>query len=212
MIKGVAAAVIAGIAGAAAWAAVSHFTGYEVGFIAWGIGLIVGIGMIAGAGKSAGTQAGIAAAIIAVVAVVGGKYATVQLALQKLSEQIELAEFEISEHDMLVQHADEVVTEWEAEGRRLEWPEGMTIEGAHLEEHYPTGVWTEAEKRWEALGAEAQQADMAQLEEEGREAFAAFAATAQDEAFVRSFGLFDLLWFGLAVLTAFKVGTGSGSE
>lgn len=212
MIKGVAAAVIAGIAGAAVWAAVSHYTGYEVGFIAWGVGLVVGIAMMAGAGNSAGAQTGVLAAIIAVAAVLGGKYATVHLDLQEFTSEMEASGFEISEHDLLVQHADEVVAEWEAEGRRLAWPEGMTVDEAWEVEDYPPDVWAEAEQRWEALGPQAQQAALAQYEQETREAFASFAETARDEVFLESFSLFDLLWFGLAVLTAFKVGSASAGE
>ena len=209
MIKGVVAAVVAGVLGAAIWAAVSHFTGYELGIIAWGIGAAVGIGMLMGAGEQASGVTGGVAAVIAIAAVLGGKYATVHLDLEEA-----LAEngggWTLTEHSMLVRHADEVVSEWEDEGRTIKWPAGMTVEEAYEEADYPPEVWAEARSRWDRLSPGEQQAALAAEQARADEAVAMFKSDIREEGFLRSFTLFDILWIGLAVFTALKLGAGGG--
>src|SRR5688572_13617259 len=43
-LKGIIGAVLGGVAGAAAWAGVVHFTGYEIKYVAIGVGALVGLG------------------------------------------------------------------------------------------------------------------------------------------------------------------------
>jgi hypothetical protein len=78
--KWILAGSIGGAIGAAVWAAISYFANAEVGYVAWGIGFIVGfmVRLVAGE-KEEGLAPGLTAALIAVVAVLGGKYAGVQL-------------------------------------------------------------------------------------------------------------------------------------
>lgn len=205
MIKGLILGLIAGVIGAGVWAAVSFYTGYEVGFIAWGIGLLVGIGMIAGAQDQASGATGAVAAVIALAAVLGGKYATVHLAFEDLVQAS--GGWTYTEHDMLVVHADEVVVEWEDEGRTVDWPSGMTIDEAYEEEDYPPEVWAEARTRWDALSDQDQKTMLAEYQAGAQAAM----SQARQEGFLRSFSLFDILWIGLAVVTALKLGSG-GTE
>ena len=58
---------IAGIIGATIWAAIEHYTHYQVGYIAWGIGAFVGYGVRRAAGEVEGVFPGVVAALIAVV-------------------------------------------------------------------------------------------------------------------------------------------------
>jgi hypothetical protein len=53
-----------GLIGAAAWIVVVYFTDYELGVIAWGIGVLAGYGVRVVAGERKGT----APAVVAVVA------------------------------------------------------------------------------------------------------------------------------------------------
>ncbi len=273
MIKGLVAALVAGAVGAAIWAAVTHFTGYEVGFVAWGVGLLVGIGMFAGAGNNAGMATGVVAAVVAIAAVLGGKYATVHLAVEQFAGAMN---HEMTEHDVLVRYADRIAGEWEAQGRTVAWPIGSSVETAYNEEDYPADVWAEAEARWDALDEKDRRAALAHdvlvgyadriaaswdeqghslawpedmsietayapedyppdvweaaetqwesLDVEGQQAaidqqrasaeasFGSFTAEARDQIFIESFTLFDLLWIGLALFTAFKVGAGAAGD
>ena len=78
--KWVLAGSIGGLVGAAIWAAISYAVNAEVGYVAWGIGGIVGIAVRFVAGeREEGIGPGVTAAVIAILAVLGGKYAAVHM-------------------------------------------------------------------------------------------------------------------------------------
>ena len=60
--------------GAALWFAVVLFTGYEIGWIAWGLGFSAGAGMAIGHDDPDGTMAGILAGAISIVGILGAKF------------------------------------------------------------------------------------------------------------------------------------------
>ena len=73
-INGLAAAVVATIAGALGWGAISVATGYMIGWVAIGIGVLVGYGMqVFGKGLTAKYSA--VAAVLAVVGCLAGNFA-----------------------------------------------------------------------------------------------------------------------------------------
>ncbi len=73
-VNGLAAGVVASIAGAIAWGAISIATGYMIGWVAIGLGVLVGYGMqVFGKGLTAKYSA--VAAVLAVVGCLGGNFA-----------------------------------------------------------------------------------------------------------------------------------------
>lgn len=56
---------IAGIIGALIWGGIAYSSGYEIGWIAWGIGGLVGFGVLVGVGEEAGLVSGIMALVFA---------------------------------------------------------------------------------------------------------------------------------------------------
>ena len=70
--KAIVAAIIGGIVGALIWGAIAHFTGYEVGYVAWGIGALVGF-LSAKAGGE-GMPNGAICAVITIAALLAGKF------------------------------------------------------------------------------------------------------------------------------------------
>ena len=74
-------ALLAAGAGALAWAAVSYFTGYEVGYVAWGIGALVGVATAKFGGH--GTPCALAAAALAVAGIAGGKLLGTRFVVEK---------------------------------------------------------------------------------------------------------------------------------
>lgn len=60
--------------GAIVWVVVVLFTGYEIGWIAWGLGFASGAGMAIGHEDDDGTTAGIVAAGISTLGIVGAKF------------------------------------------------------------------------------------------------------------------------------------------
>lgn len=71
-------ATIAGLGaaavGASVWAAIAYYADYELGFVAWGIGVAVGFAIARIAGAS-GMPAQAIAVICALLGIAGGKYA-----------------------------------------------------------------------------------------------------------------------------------------
>jgi hypothetical protein len=216
---------VAGLVGAAIWAAIGYFTGLEIGWIAWGIGMLVGIGvrlvgsqeiatfdkvqrrMVRSRVGAEGPVAGSLAAVLAVISVLAGKYALVHLFLSAPASSLE--DF-LDDDAMIASIADQIVVERESAGRAVSWPAGVAADEAFEKADYPLDVWTEAEGRWSALPVEEREnLKRAQAELLG----AAFESLegAQSTMFAASFGVFDLLWFGLAAVTAFRLGASASA-
>lgn len=208
--------LVGGAIGALLWAGVVVFTGYEVGWIAWGVGGLVGFGVAKGNedGGRSSTAAGTLAVVIAVLAIVAGKYAGIQSIMPSDDEitAMFMADFEREEY-LISYVADEVVAEYVSQGRNVDWPSGTIPAQAAYEEDYPADVWAEAESRWVAR-SERERADfrsareaetVASLEESMPEIRAAIAGG----GLAGSFTPMDLIFFGLAMVTAFGVGSGA---
>jgi hypothetical protein len=98
-----------------------------------------------------------------------------------------------------------VAKEYQANGRRLEWPNGVLPEDARTPEDFPAVIWAEAEARWDAKSEAEQEAELAQAEARAH----MFKNLALAMIFFATFDVIDILWIGLAVFTAFKIGSGA---
>ena len=201
--------LVGGIVGAAIWAGIVYATGYSVGWVAWGLGALVGLGVRIMAGQDDGWALGFLAAGIAFVSLLGGKYLAVTLVVNKAVGEIH---FSTTPDEMLVSTADDVVKERLVQGKKVNFAPGMTLEKASKRADYPADVWKEAEKRWFAIPA----GEQARLIKERDQIFEAEmgkkTGELRDRIFQKSFSPFDLLWFGLAMFTAFKLGSGMASS
>lgn len=211
MFRGLIGGLIAGAVGAAVWAGISYGTGYEIGWIAWGIGLVCGLGVAMG-WRGGGAMAGLLAVVISLVSICGGKYASVHLVLNRelgTSETV-LQEWASTLDDELLASyiADEVVLEYENTGRTLDWPAGANMELPSEPSDYPHDVWAEAVRRLNIMTPEEHEEFRASVVEQNRQAIEAVWASAANDGFTESFSLFDIVFFLLAIITAFKVGTG----
>lgn len=88
LIKCVIGGLIGGVLGTAVWAAIAYFAHAEVGWIAWGIGFVVGFGVRFMSAEEQGFMPGMIAVVIAVVSVLAGKYAAVELAFRDLAGEM----------------------------------------------------------------------------------------------------------------------------
>lgn len=113
---------------------------------------------------------------------------------------------------MTVAMADDVIGEWQKQGKPVQFPPGMTLDEADEPHEYPAGVWDEATKRWQALGKPEQQKRMDQAKESRQMLAGALAGALKRQGFLASFSLFDALWFLLAAGTAFRLGSGGYGE
>ncbi len=259
---------IAGAIGAVIWAVVTHYSGYEIGWIAWGIGGLVGIGVRLGTAGSGGIGHGGTAAIIALTAVLGGKWAAVRIEVSAFLADDDatvsaLADIVVAEreeagtpvrmpsiesveslramyprdvwgeavrrwesmdpqqqdamravpalanpHIWLVTLSDAVVEEFESDGRDVDWPPGMDVDSAWREAHYPADVWAEAQTRWDAMSETDRETYKVAVTQHLAEGMVFNEQEMLNWGFMQSFTLFDILWVGLAVVTAFKLGAG----
>lgn len=72
--RGALFSAIGALIGAGIWAGVAIGTGYEIGWIAWGLGGLAGLGMAYGHEDNDGTAAGITAAGISIVGILAAKF------------------------------------------------------------------------------------------------------------------------------------------
>lgn len=207
---GVVGGAIGGAIGAAIWAAVAYFLNVEIGWIAWGVGGLVGLGTALGTGGGH-PAAGVLAVAITVVSILGGKYASIQLALGGEKEEIvESALGQLGDEEYVVSWiANEIASERENAGEEVAWPDPPEEGDGSIESEYPPDIWAEAEGRWQSLTPAEQGARRAEIETEIRENFEVFFGEFDMiEAIKGSMGALDILFFALAIGTAWQLGSG----
>ena len=197
--------LIAGVVGAgiggAAWVLVAYFANMEVGWIAWGIGLLAGLGVRKTMpADEVNPAAGVAAMAAALLVVAASKYFVVHLAVAEIFEPL-AAQAEQAEPIMIV--ADDIAAEREQAGQPVNW-QTSNVGGEEIVV-IPDDLAAEAKLRWEAKSESEQTQYLESKRAERDEQLAAV----RDEAFIGSLGPYDLLWIGLAAMTAFKVGRGA---
>lgn len=208
LLKCAIAGAIGGAVGAGVWAVISYFAHAEVGWIAWGIGFVVGVFVRIAAGEAfEGPLPGVVAAGIAILAVLAGKFAAAHMAASAID--LSQVSMDVTDEQMIVSIADEIIHEREAKGQKVVLLGGKTLDDATTQADYPPAIWKEASQKWTKLGATKQQEQKTVREAKMRQALQAFRQVAEREAFAASFSAFDALWFFLAAATAFKIGHGN---
>lgn len=205
--KGLIAGIIAGIAGAALWAGIAAVTGFEIGWLAWGIGAAVGAAVAWGSEGSPVT--GGLAVVIAILAIVTGKYITVEIVLAKemgtaneeIARQMETEEYLIS------WLADGMVYNLTEAGQTINWPAGVNPDEASAKEDYPPALWAAAEQTWSSTSEEERAEFKTEVQAQVDANVQAFASSIKKDGFLASFGAFDVIFFVLAIATAYKVGS-----
>lgn len=218
----------AGLLGAAVWVGVGYATGYELGFLAWGVGLACGIGVAIGTKGQAGTAGGLLAAAIALVTIIGSRFVLADVHVNAyVREAVAAVERSPSiEHDDFWTGyiADRIIIQRQESGAEIAWPEfvdddydsDFEDEGPdeEFEYHvnpaeYPADIWTEAREQWNRL-------DHEQRVQFREAAIGLMAEDIKGDDVTRGFAkLFVLLWscfhpkallfLGLALATAFTV-------
>ncbi len=213
MVGGVVGGMIGGLLGAAIWAGISWGLNVEIGWVAWGIGGLVGFGANFGA-KGTSPVLGILAVIITCLALVGGKYAAVHLAISSevgsASQVIDEAIAELQNEELMISYmADGIVVERQMENKSINWPANVDPYEANTQADYPADIWKEADAQWQAKTPTEKEEYREELAEDIttniNQAFDDVAA----ESFMASFGIMDLIFFGLAIFTAFKMTSGA---
>ncbi len=208
--KGIIAGIVAGIVGALLWAIFAALTGFEIGWIAWGIGAAVGAAVAWGT-EGSPTSAFIAV-IITIFAILGGKFAAVEMILSKeiKATNQEIVQMIYNDNEYIISWvADDIISELEQRGETIEWPEGVDPQNVTSKTDYPGFIWGVAEQSWNARTDEEKAEFRKAVEEQVNENIRLFASEARGEGFLESFGIIDIIFFFLAIGTAYKVATKS---
>jgi hypothetical protein len=211
LLLGCLGAAIGGAIGSGIWAAVAYNLHIHSGWIAWGVGVLTGMGMIAVARGHAGAITGGLAAIIAVLAVAGGHYFTVSAEVDRIIKHGPSARVIVTDEFATAMIAREVAADMEKKGAKLQWPpEAEDHETGIKKSEFPANVWAQADGRWKKLTPQERDDMKSALQQMVQERMQTAAAEIKTAGFVESFSLFDILWFLLAIGSAFSIGSGAG--
>jgi xanthosine utilization system XapX-like protein len=110
------AGLVAAVVGGVVWGLIVKWTDYEVGFVAWGIGFLVGVAVAAAAGGVRGPVLQAVAVVCALVGILVGKYLSFAWVLQEVAERETQGAIEIS-----VLSADTIDLFFEELGTVFDW-------------------------------------------------------------------------------------------
>lgn len=113
----------------------------------------------------------------------------------------------IDEDAMISTMADNVVLERQARGETIDWPDpGMTFEDATWPEDYPVEIWEEGRRRWQEMTAAEQQTHRDARAAEVAAVISGYHTPQLRAALRQSIGIWDFIWLGAALATAFALG------
>jgi phosphate/sulfate permease len=201
------AASIAGLVGAAIWAGISYATNYEIGYIAWAIGGMVGVAVRYVAGENEeGAGPGVTAAIVAILAVLGGKFVATSLLVSSLSAEME---FTVTDEHMILGYAGDIVRERLQSGQQVVFPNGKTWDDVESLAEVPADIRQQATAMWQALPSGQQKKEKDERQAAVQAMLSGVQSQIRNNAFSGSFSIFDGLWFFLAAGTAYRLGAGN---
>ena len=202
--------LIGGAAGIAIWVLVGYYTHHEVGWIAWGVGFLTGLGVRYVAflgGEEASFGKGLLACLMAIGAILAAKYLVFVLSVGGKGHENPFCaanQMRCDDEALIARIANDIADETINRGEKIAWPAGISRETASKPSDFPANLWKAAQARWNQLGPNGQEQERERLLRA-----MALSEQARWHGFVESFTLWDLLWFGLAIFTAYHVGNGT---
>ena len=212
--QGIVGAIVGAVLGALLWALISWGTGYEIGFVAWAVGGLVGGGAAYMGGR--GTQMGMACAGLALASILVGKIAAVHFSLDGELENIAAEFFTQDTYSEIRTDA----VEFAKLKSRDEYAQFMIQRGytaASRVEDVDAAELAEFEKQT-VPDLRKFTATTPSYSEWAEEQTATFVVNARAEVSVmdavkEGFGMLDIVFGLLGVVTAFRLGEGgAGSE
>ncbi len=197
--RGAGFAVLGGVIGALIWGAVAYTTGWSFGFVAIGVGALVGFGMILGSKARGTVGSGLGAAMIALGCIVGAKFVVAELEAGDWMREAG----KVSDLDAIDQYASEVYDYFAASGQHMSaaGPEG-----------WPPEVYSEAKRLWTETPLVERDEYMLAMGRDARRHAEESRFQVGVAAFVAGFGPVNLVIIGLAAATAYKTGRWNKEE
>lgn len=185
--RALAGGVAGGVIGVVLWASVTYFTGYEIGWVAWLVGVLTGAGASTAIENRGGILVGMLACVIAIGSVGVGKIAMARL---EASEAIANIGHNFTDEDAVLHMA------------RTE-PQNA----ASGEDDDDAATLDRAAARWESMSETERDAYRLQAANEVRQEMEANAEAVTVVTLAGSLSPYDLVWIGLAGVSAFKLGS-----
>jgi hypothetical protein len=203
--------VLGGLLGGAVWALIVHFTHYELGIIAWAVGVAAGFGMLIGAkigGDFDGWPAGLIAAIIAVASLGGSKFANVEILLTRARAEAQSQLQSTMSVDAKVILADQLSDEYTQRKIKLS-TEQVEVPYVLGTTSYAKNLWEDCETRWSKMSESEKASYIAAFEYAQSQAMNSATDSNRKDVYKDLFSLYDILWCILAVLSAARIGSGA---
>jgi hypothetical protein len=197
--------LIGGGIGAFIWATIVKSMGVEVGYVAWLVGGLTGGGVAVVAGGYKGVITGCIAAVISIAAVFGGRYWAISSITEKIVAKYAQSELKVPEEMVPDFMAVDVVREWAAAGKTVNWPSAEAEATAESIADYPPEVQKEVTERWAAMSSTRKAAYIQDLQ---RRVNSAVTKMGTSEVFAKSFDMIDALFAIIAIATAYGVASG----
>ena len=191
---------VGGALGAGIWAAIAHYAGFEFSLIAILVGGLCGVGAAVATQGRGGAVAGVIAAVMALAAIAGGKYAAVSMAY----DEIIGAAPTVNDDVMVEWLTNDLAIDWESEGREIDWKNATSFETSIYPDDYPQDLLDAGEAAFIAMTPIERDDLRASIEAE----YAAFEDAVMGVGFVAMWGLLDIVFLLLGVGVAFKAGCG----
>lgn len=203
--------LIGGLIGAAIWAGLIYYTGFEIGYVAVLVGFLSGVGVRFGASRwDYGLGPGLAAVAVAIMALIVGKVAGYQLVIQRQLGNIQAVDIPVMHENFFIAALAEQAKAAAPNALAADEPnlnaeaDNEEFDPEKLPQQYPPEIWNQAKARWDALADE----EKKKLQGEGNE---------QIQEMVKPqlsliFGPFDILWSFLAIGAAFRAATGGQED
>ncbi len=185
--RALAGGVAGGVIGVVLWASVTYFIGYEIGWVAWLVGVLTGAGASTAIEKRGGILVGMLACLIAIGTVGVGKFALARL---EASEAIANIGNNFTDEDAVLHMA------------RTEPQSASSDDGAD-----DAAALDRAAARWESMSETERDAYRLQAANQVRQEMEANAEAVTLVTLARSLSPYDLVWIGLAGVSAFKLGS-----
>ncbi len=201
LIKGLMAGIIAGVVGALLWAGIAYYANVEIGYLAWGIGALVGFA-ISAASSGGGAAPGLAAILITVLSICGGKYVGSYWMMEEVFSEVANIGADWTDTQYVSAIANNVLEDEQNEGKYSDFQFNEEAEAA---DYYPPEVWANAEEQWGAMSSAEKETFKVNRLSEVNDAVSAMRGTLAWESFMASFGPIDIVFFILGVVTAGKL-------
>lgn len=190
--RGLLGAIVGGVLGAGLWAALIYFLNLEFGLIAWVVGALVGFVSMAATGK--GLQNGIACAVIAALAIFGGKTLGIKAVTGKALAESDAAEM-----------YDSIVVLQDAYEQKVKSPDDHKVFIAR-QGLFDTENTQQVTSEHLAIFEETY---VPALEGQSFHEWVGLNSKGAAESAVKGFKPVDIVFLVLGVLTAFRIGRGS---